>query len=1687
MDSLKNISQFNTGSTIANGMALSESAIVSYKTAIDGLSLSQAQAALSSTALTDAQKEQILASAGLLQSTQAITLEEVKQMVSSASLSAQKKEEILTTLQGAYSENEWNMERLEAIAASGGEAGAIAQSILAKKAENAENVKGIASNKALTASLLEQLKARLALLAANPVAWIAGVAAVSVGLIALQKKLTKSLDECTEELSNFNSEVENAQSEADSLQTEWETCQKRLGELQKLADNGTISIIEQEEYERLLKTNDELERNIRRQKEKAQLSAIDAANSADETLSKTVESKYVTVNTQDSQGVEVTQTAWITPKEELNASIEEYKRLQTEIDRLKVSYDKGNISAEDYNTQLTDLTNQQTDARNRASEMSDILVESEQAYINLTNTGAELTTTQATNYNSVKQANKAYNDFLGTINGVDSAFENLDTAEKAQSLKNKYAAKKVFLPKGQGSYTVEDKEISDWIDTLSDEDLTVLASINFSGEQTKDSMQEALDYAKNNVDDNPDETDILSFTDLLNTDDYKDIKEKLLDLAKSGEITEETLSSTEEYNKLLVETGTSADSAKNQILDMLSAQEKLSAATQGLDKLKSAYAEFKNEDIGFVTAETLASLPKAFQNLPEFDLFSKIVGDPQSGAKKIQQAFNDICKAYLLSQDTLSGLVGASQSEINSYVANLKQMGVTNAQEFVDQTVKTLNSENKLINDAETEFYNMYLEYIEGKSELDVDYLKDVASKNGELASALGSAYKQDYDNWCDLLSQKAEAYNEFVEAVGGSYDESLSITGNMLNNGKTNIGTNDIVAAYTAQAEYLDAQRKADAKKQELKLDLNPIRTNFGTNFSPSTGNTDKKGKEKNNTEIDFIEKKFNTINNQIDTLQEKYDHLFSTKKKKDNLDKQIEKFKRLETVATKASKKYQAKADSITFYKDPKKDAKFKEKIRNGSYDITEYDSDFASKIQAYEGYVNKAKESLSTARKASKDALNAQIQSYQLDADNASAKIAKSQALAALDEGNYKKQNKRLEAQKKYLREQYEAQIKIAEAEGNTLEVERLRAELLKELRDNTKEQFDNIANTYDNKIGLTNNKIQSFQDQISLLEAKGQQIGSALYTKQMSLNNANEKKLVAEREKLIAKLEEIPKNTDDWYDAVDTLFTVDSELTQIQIDNANLQKSINQLKFDRFDDLLAKLNDIVDETDFLIDMLDSENFFDENGKITDDGITAMGLNAQKYDVYLAEAQRYKEQMAELERDYQNGDVDPETYEAKMREYKNGQQDMIRSANDVKKSLVSLVKEGLDKQNEALAKSVEEQKKLLQEQQKARSLNQTLEDQNKRIARIKKQLLVLEADNSESSRKTKRQLQSELDDLLKEQDNTLYDQSVEDQTAALDKLVEDSEKKTTEYLKNTDVVFVSALNQVNANTETVSKNIERISKETGVDINDKITKAWQNSGNAVSSFGDTITTKTPGIISQIKLIADEMDKLAEKSEKAAKAIVNATEKDYTESTTKGADSKVLSDIEWYISKNGVTPKKSPSSHSLLNQYIYKKTGKVIAEDKLAGLAKILGVKGVGKDTTADDRSKILKALKAAKFSSGGVIDAKNLIRQTGEDGIALVKHEEAVLTKPEWQSIRDLGIALTNLNQQIYKPYIPEFQTRNVQSPVYNIDSSITVEGVATNEIVKDMENMATKQAEKVVSKINNMAYAKGVRRK
>ena len=407
------------------------------------------------------------------------------------------------------------------------------------------------------------------------------------------------------------------------------------------------------------------------------------------------------------------------------------------------------------------------------------------------------------------------------------------------------------------------QKIKDFLDT---EGISIQKEIDYFNDVTKNAKTaedaiKAYTDAKKASNKTP-----ISFIDTLNSSEYKDVKEKLLNLAKSGEITPETLSSTQEYNALLEKVGISAESAKDQILDMLSVQERLAGTTQGLDKLKSAYEEFKNKDIGFVTAKTLESLPDVFKNLPEFDSFSKIAGNPESGKEKIQQAFNDIVKAYILDQETLQGLVGADSNTIQTYIANLKQMGVTNAEEVVRTASEVLNSDNKMINDAEKE----YNEYLENKLKGGEEFLKSTASQNSILKNALGSTYQSDYNNWCDLLSKKAGAYNKFVDAIGGSYDDSKSVIQNMLDNG-INISVSNLTDAYTAQAEYNRQVEEYKKLKDSLKVDLSPITTDFNVNYSSSSSSSS------SNSDFDWIQVKLEAISKITDKLQKKFEKTFT------------------------------------------------------------------------------------------------------------------------------------------------------------------------------------------------------------------------------------------------------------------------------------------------------------------------------------------------------------------------------------------------------------------------------------------------------------------------------------------------------------------------------------------------------------------------------------------------------------------------------------------------------------------------------------------------------------------------------------------------------------------------------------------------------------------------------------------
>lgn len=480
------------------------------------------------------------------------------------------------------------------------------------------------------------------------------------------------------------------------------------------------------------------------------------------------------------------------------------------------------------------------------------------------------------------------------------------------------------------------------------------------------------------------------------------------------------------------------------------------------------------------------------------------------------------------------------------------------------------------------------------------------------------------------------------------------------------------------------------------------------------------------------------------------------------------------------------------------------------------------------------------------------------------------------------------------------------------------------------------------------------------------------------------------------------------------------------------------------------------------------------------------------------------------------YNSGKIGLTDYNSKLREYQQGQRDSIKSANEAKKSLVAYVKQGLDAQNDALEEAISKKKELLETEKDLHDFQSKIADQNKNIANLRKQIAALEGDSSESNRKKLQQLKSDLKDAEKEQSDTLYDRSVSDQEKALDDMLTKSKESAEDYLKDTNKVFSDALTYVNANSSQVASNIEKIAKDTGYDVSTYIVNAWKDGGDAVGDYASTLSSNIPNITAQLGLIASSWQSICKAADEAAEASAKYAETKVTDtqgigspndSGTSGNGSgssgsndadkqqelyelrKKASDITEWISKHSVSATHKKSYYGALNQYLYdKQHGQVLSKADEVALAKKLGVSVKSDLSGKNDREKITSALKKlikdASFSTGGVI--KDLVKLSGEDGISFLQRGEAVLSKEQTQALLNFKPVIPQIDSIIGNLKNIPIEKISSQSPTYQIDNRTIVEGVATDQIVKQMEGVAQKQAENVVRKINQATYAKGVRR-
>ena len=251
---------------------------------------------------------------------------------------------------------------------------------------------------------------------------IAKQIAFNVGITLLVTAIAKGIDYLANKTQKLQEALESSldafktvDDELKSLQEELATASKRLRELQNLADSGTISIAEEAELENLKKTNKELAKKIAlKQQEQAQ-AARDVLRNSKKNANSTVASKYDITTTASGNYDYGTS---LTPDEELTLAINAYKTNNSAADSATDKYFR------DF------YTTQASSAASRVEEMYALISPAIDAYEDLIDAGIELTGTDKTRYQQLKESQSAYLEHIYAVNGTKEAFEALNIEQQ---------------------------------------------------------------------------------------------------------------------------------------------------------------------------------------------------------------------------------------------------------------------------------------------------------------------------------------------------------------------------------------------------------------------------------------------------------------------------------------------------------------------------------------------------------------------------------------------------------------------------------------------------------------------------------------------------------------------------------------------------------------------------------------------------------------------------------------------------------------------------------------------------------------------------------------------------------------------------------------------------------------------------------------------------------------------------------------------------------------------------------------------------------------------------------------------------------------------------------------------------------------------------------------------------------
>lgn len=626
----------------------------------------------------------------------------------------------------------------------------------------------------------------------------------------------------------------------------------------------------------------------------------------------------------------------------------------------------------------------------------------------------------------------------------------------------------------------------------------------------------------------------LTLNQVFEDEDLKETTDKLLELAKAGELTPETLESVEDYNKILEKTGLSAKKTTKEINKMVSSADQLASMKTGISSIsdilgqkKENLKSKKTRNVG-IGADVLAGMPEDVkENTKEYERFVEVLGNGNSTMQDCQRAADNLATAYVNSKNFLANL---TEENKNYYISVLKEMNVANAEEVVINALTKAKWAKIDFAKASADEVNSLID-----ETIQLGIARDELA-NYIIQSQLANQNSLDTSSSVRSLRILAEQCGATAKQI--SLLQSLEENLNQLEK----LDPNDINSA------RIEDMIKSDNKQIRLELEKgakiatkSKVKTNPKIDKNKNSSDKDKKTKSL----FDWIEVKLDRINSKAEKFRKTMDLALSyNTKRKQGLNALTQMEKEYET-NEKGAKRYQKQADKYTTkngrYIKGTSGIKVSD-VENGKIDITSLTDKQQKAVENYKTWYDKS-QNMKQANLELIETMRDMAESiYNLPIDKAEEKIEDYTDTAEL--ASKRIENAKNATEKRSLRNA------ILQSSKDTLNI---RNNAKSETESNYKKLIDKNGNIKGTKIKATGEEIDVIDKKTGKVKYSGKQLeavqkyNAALKAQKNALKAAElaqEDYVTAIRENVINTMQDIIDDFDNKIQVNDAMIGVHS---------------------------------------------------------------------------------------------------------------------------------------------------------------------------------------------------------------------------------------------------------------------------------------------------------------------------------------------------------------------------------------------------------------------------------------------------------------------------------------------------------------------------------------------------------------